>query len=130
MIPRKIHYCWFGPRSMSDLNKRCLASWSSLMPDFEIKQWNETNSPLDIDYCQATHSKALWSKVSNYVRLHALNTEGGIYFDTDVEVLKTFTPLLNRKCFLAFQQHDEDVDCVNIAVLGAMPGHPFLKSCM
>ncbi len=103
MIPKIIHYCWFGNNPLSDLNKRCIDSWRRLLPDYTIKEWNEHNSPLDNDYCRAACERGLWSKVANYVRLHALSTEGGIYFDTDVEVFKNFDPLLGHRCFVGFQ---------------------------
>lgn len=115
---------------MSELNKRCIESWPSVMPDYHIKEWNETNSPLDNQYARAAYAKGLWSKVSNHVRMHAVYTEGGIYLDTDVEVIKSFTPLLHNKCFVGFQQEEERVDWLNSAVLGAQPGHQFLRECM
>ena len=130
MIPKTIHYCWFGKAPMSDLNKRCIDSWRRVMPDYQIKEWNETNSPLDNAYSQRAYAKNLWAKLSNYVRLHALDAEGGIYFDTDVEVIKSFAPLLHQKCFVGFQAEEEQVDWVNNAVLGAQPGHQFLKHGM
>lgn len=115
---------------MSDLNKRCIDSWRRMMPDYQIKEWNETNSPLDNGYCKAAYARRLWSRLSNHVRLHALDTEGGIYLDTDVEVIKSFTPLLQHECFLGFQQEEEQVDWLNSAVLGAHRGHQFLGECM
>jgi mannosyltransferase OCH1-like enzyme len=130
MIPKTIHYCWFGNGPKTDLNKRCLDSWQKVMPDYQIKEWNGTNSPLDNPYSQVAHAKELWAKLSNYVRLHALYTEGGIYLDTDVEVLKSFAPFLHHKCFVGFQSGEEQVDWVNNAVLGAQPGHQFLKRGM
>ena len=130
MIPEKIHYCWFGEAPQSDLNKRCIDSWHRVMPGYQIKEWNETNSPLDSLYARAACAKELWSKLSNLVRLQALYAEGGIYLDTDVEVLRDFSPLLHDKCFVGFQQEEETVDWVNTAVLGARPGHPFLKRCV
>ena len=130
MIPKTIHYCWFGKAPKTDLNKRCIESWRRVMPDFQLKEWNATNSPLDNAYSQRAYTKELWSKLSNHVRLHALYTEGGIYLDTDVEVIKSFAPLLHHKCFVGFQEEEEQVDWVNSAVLGAQPGHRFLKRCM
>lgn len=100
------------------------------MPDFQVKEWNETNSPLDNSYTSAAYSQKLWSRVSNYVRLHAVHTEGGIYLDTDVEVVRSMTPLLAHKCFVGFQLEEEQVDWVNSAVLGAESGHDFLRRGM
>ncbi|HEV2762961.1 MAG TPA: glycosyltransferase [Pyrinomonadaceae bacterium] len=130
MIPRTIHYCWFGRGPLSDLNRRCLESWRRVMPDFRLKEWNETNTPLEDDYSRAAYAAGSWSRLSNLVRLRALLTEGGIYLDTDVEVLRDFAPLLGHECFLGFQQREEEEDWVNGAVLGARPGHPFLERCV
>jgi mannosyltransferase OCH1-like enzyme len=130
MIPKTIHYCWFGKAPKSELNKRCIDSWRRVMPDYQIKEWNETNTPLDNLYSQGAYANKLWSKLSNLVRLQTLYNEGGIYLDTDVEVLKNFSPLLHHKCFLGFQMEEEQVDWVNNAILGAQPGHHFLRRCM
>lgn len=100
------------------------------MPDYEVKEWNETNSPLDNEYTQAAYQQKAWSRLSNYIRLHALYTEGGIYLDTDVELVRNMTPLQQHKCFIGFQQEDEDIDWVNTAILGAEPGHNFLRRSM
>jgi mannosyltransferase OCH1-like enzyme len=129
MIPKTIHYCWFGKGAKSDLNLRCIDSWRRVMPDYQIKEWNETNYPLDTAYSQKAYAKEFWSKLSNLARLQAVYTEGGIYLDTDVEVLKTFSPMLHHKCFLGFQVKEEQVDWVANGVLGAQAGHPFLKRC-
>lgn len=130
MIPKTIHYCWFGKAPKSDLNKRCLDSWHRVMPDYQIKEWNETNSPLDNPYSQRAYAKELWSKLSNLVRFQALYAEGGIYLDTDVEAIKSLTPVLHHKCFMGFQVKEEQPDWVNTAVLGAEPGHQFLRRSM
>jgi mannosyltransferase OCH1-like enzyme len=100
------------------------------MPDYQVKEWNETNSPLDNSYTKAAYKQKAWSRLSNYIRLHALYQEGGIYLDTDVEVLRPLTPLLHHKCFLGFQQEAEETDWVNTAIMGAEPGHPFLLRSM
>ena len=100
------------------------------MPDYEIKEWNETNSSLDDAYSRKAYTKKLWSKISNLVRLQAVYSEGGVYLDTDVEVLKSFTPLLHHKCFVGFQVEEEQVDWVTNGVLAAQPGHHFLKRCI
>jgi mannosyltransferase OCH1-like enzyme len=130
MIPKKIHYCWFGPKSLGDLNRRCIESWHRVLPDYQLKLWDETNVPLDNAYARAAHAAGAWSRLSNYVRLYALHSEGGVYLDTDVEVLKDFAPLLRHECFAGFQQPEEEVDWVNSAVLGARAGHPFLAQCL
>ena len=115
---------------MSDLNKRCLDSWHRFMPDFEIKEWNETNSALDNNYSRRAYAKEYWSKLSNLVRLQALHAEGGIYLDTDVEVIKSLAPLMSQKCFLGFQLERDQVDWATNGVLGAQSGHHFLERCI
>jgi len=130
MIPKVIHYCWFGDNALSEMNQSCIASWRRMMPDFEIKKWNEANSPLNSEYCRAALAQQKWAFVADYVRLHALLYEGGIYFDTDIEVFKDFTPLLQHRCFAGFQLDKDHVDWVNNAVIGAEPGHPFIRRCL
>ena len=130
MIPRKIHYCWYGDQPPSDLIKKCMESWQIAMPDYQIKRWDVSNSPLDHSYAREAYVRRQWSALSNYIRLHALRTEGGIYLDTDIETLKSLTPLLDDHCFLGFQQELKQQDWVNTAVLGAEPGHSFLAACM
>lgn len=130
MIPKTIHYCWFGDSPLSELNQRCVRSWGHVMPDFAIKKWSENNSPLDNEYCRTALARRQWPFVADYVRLHALWEEGGIYFDTDVEVVKSFDPLLQHRCFAGFQLDKEHIDWVNNAVLGAEPGHPFIRRCL
>jgi len=129
LIPKIIHYCWLGQTPQSELNKMCIASWQRVMPAYRLKLWDETNVPLDNKYARAAYAAGAWSRLSNHVRFHALYTEGGIYLDTDVEVRKDFAPLLRHKCFLGFQQVEEQEDWVNSAVSGAQPGHPFIKRC-
>jgi mannosyltransferase OCH1-like enzyme len=130
MIPKTIHYCWFGKGRKSKLNKKCMDSWHKVLPDYTIKVWDETNSPLDNAYCRAAYAQKRWSRLSNYIRLHALHTEGGIYLDTDVEMLKKFEPFLHHTCFIGFQLREEQVDWVNTAVMGATPGHQFIQQFM
>lgn len=130
MIPKKIHYCWFGSAPMSELNERCLESWRRVMPDYQIKRWDESNTPLDSPYARAAYKKGAWSRLSNLVRMRVLYAEGGIYLDTDAEALRDFGPLLGDRCFLGFQQAEEEADWANGAVWGAEAGHPFLMRCL
>lgn len=130
MIPKVIHYCWFGGNPRNELITRCMESWNLILPDYEIKEWNETNSPVEIPYCKAAHEKELWSKVANYVRLWALYNEGGLYLDTDVQVLKRFDDLLHLDCFLGFQDVQERKGWVANGVIGAKKANDFMKKCM
>lgn len=105
-------------------------SWKAVLPDYEIIEWNEKNSPLDIPYCRAALEKGLWSKVSNFVRLWALYNDGGIYLDTDFEILKTLDGFLHHDCFLGFQRIEEKPGWVNNSLFGAHPKDPFVERCM
>ena len=130
MIPKIIHCCWFGRAAKNDVIRRCRESWSARLPDFEVREWNESNTPLDNPYCQEAMAKGLWSKVSNFIRLHALWQDGGIYLDTDMEVVRPFDALLGHDCFLGFQRVEEIPGWVNNAIVGARPGHDFLRRCL
>lgn len=94
MIPKKIHYCWFGGKEQPEDVKRYIASWKKYCPDYEIKEWNESNFDIhENDYCREAYEAKKWAFVTDYVRLKALYEEGGFYMDTDVEVVKSLDPL-------------------------------------
>lgn len=104
MIPRKIHYCWFGHGKMPQLAKDCIASWHNYMPDWEYKLWNEDNFDVNSTlYTAEAYVASKYAFVSDYVRLLALENEGGLYLDTDVEVLKPLDGLLSNKSFAGFE---------------------------
>lgn len=91
MIPKKIHYCWFGRGEKSKLFYKCYESWMKFFPDYEIIEWNEDNFDVYSNkYMREAYKEKKYSFVSDYARLEILYNEGGIYFDTDVEVLKKF----------------------------------------
>ncbi len=107
MIPKVIHYCWFGGNPLPKLAQICIASWKKYLPEYEIKEWNESNFPVD-DYIFAKEALAnrKFAHVSDVCRLHALNEEGGIYMDTDVEVLKSLDCFLHHAAFSGFENDD------------------------
>ena len=125
MIPKKIHYCWFGQGDMPLLNKACLGTWSEPLKEYEIKRWDESNCPRN-DFINFHLEQKNWAFVSDYVRLFALYTEGGIYLDTDFEVLKSFDPLLRNAGFIGLEAEDR----MNNAIAGSIEGEPFFKDCM
>lgn len=91
MIPKKIHYCWYGGKRKSKLILKCIDSWEKYFPDYEIIEWNETNTDLHENaYIEKAYEEKKWAFVSDYVRMKVLYEYGGIYFDTDVEVIKPF----------------------------------------
>lgn len=130
VIPKLIHYCWFGRGPMSDLNRRCLDSWRRVLPDYTICAWTEDNAPLDEPYCRDMMARGFWSKVSNHVRLDVLHRHGGWYFDTDIEAIRGIDDLCALNCVLGFQLREPHVDWVNGAVIGAHASHPFLAHCL
>lgn len=104
MIPRRIHYCWFGRGPMPELAQKCIESWHRFMPDYEYKLWNEDNFDVcSIPYVKEAYEAGRFAFVTDYVRLYALYTEGGIYMDTDVEVLKPYDDLLELSGFTGYE---------------------------
>jgi hypothetical protein len=95
MIPKIIHYCWFGGNALPKLARKCKASWKQFFPDYEIKEWNEQNYDVNATpYTKYCYENKLWAYLSDYVRLDVVECEGGLYFDTDVEVLRCPNELL------------------------------------
>lgn len=104
MIPKIIHYCWFGQGQMPESAKKCIASWLEFMPDYEYKLWNEDSFDVDaVPYTKEAYEAKKYAFVSDYVRLMALCSEGGVYLDTDVEVFKPFDDLLSYDAFAGFE---------------------------
>lgn len=104
MIPKTIHYCWVGDAKKPELVQRCITSWQTVMPDYQIKEWNDDSlAALDNAYLRQAYQAKAWAFVSDYVRLHAVYTMGGIYMDTDVEVFKRFDDLLGLEFFTGYQ---------------------------
>lgn len=104
MIPKIIHFCWFGRGEMPELAKRCLASWHEYMPDWEYKSWNEDNFDVNsIPYTKEAYEARKYAFVSDYVRLWVLENEGGVYLDTDVEMFKSLDDLLELSAFGGFE---------------------------
>ena len=120
MIPRIIHYCWFGRGEKPELAKKCIASWKKSCPDFDIREWNEDNCDyLSIPFMAEAYAAKKYAFVSDVMRLIVLEQYGGVYFDTDVEVLRDITPLLNDKGFIGF----ENDRYVNSGQVMAMVAH-------
>ena len=102
MIPKKIHYCWFGRGQMPPMALKCIESWHRFMPDYEYKLWNEDNFDINsVPYVKEAYEARKFAFVTDYVRL--LYTEGGIYMDTDVEVLRPYDDLLELSGFTGYE---------------------------
>ena len=104
MIPKVIHYCWFGRGPLPQLAVKCIESWRRYCPDYEIKEWNEDNFDLSMyPYVKEAYEARKFAFVTDVVRLYALYHEGGIYMDTDVEVIKPLDPFLVHHAFSGFE---------------------------
>ena len=105
MIPKIIHYCWFGGNPLPELTLKCIDSWKKYCPDYEIICWNESNYNIDkkCTYIQEAYEEKKWAFVSDYARLDIIYNYGGIYLDTDVELISSVDDLLDEKCFLGLE---------------------------
>ena len=120
MIPKVIHYCWFGGNPLPDIAKKCIVSWKKFFPDYEIKEWNETNFDLNCcSYVKEAYEAKKWAFVSDYARFWILYTYGGIYFDTDVEVIKDMSDIIAKGAFMGCENPGK---CVPGLGLGVNPG--------
>lgn len=126
MIPKKIHYCWFGTQPLSKTIEKCIESWTTHLPDFELILWNETNSDLNHPFAQQALKDKKWAFVSDYVRLKVLSEQGGIYLDTDMLMLKGFSELLNQQCFVGLES-EKFISC---GVIAAEKNHPYILNCL
>ncbi|GHU81312.1 glycosyl transferase [Clostridia bacterium] len=103
-MDKVIHYCWFGGNPLPDSAKKCIASWGKYFPDYEIKEWNESNFDINAnEYTKQAHEAKKYAFVSDYARMWILYTYGGLYFDTDVEVIKPFDDILEKGSFMGFE---------------------------
>lgn len=101
MIPKVIHYCWFGRNPLPELARKCIASWKKYLPDYEIKEWNEDNFDVNIiPYTAEAYSAKKYAFVSDYARFWILYRYGGLYLDTDVEVVKPMDDIISRGAFM------------------------------
>lgn len=104
MIPKKIHYCWFGRNPKPKLAEKCIASWKQYCPDFEIIEWNEDNFDVNTNgYTRMCYEQKKYAFLSDYVRLAVVAEHGGVYFDTDVEVIRPMDALLENDAFYCFE---------------------------
>lgn len=121
MIPKKIHYCWFGHGEFSPLMKKCIKSWKKYCPDYEIIEWNEDNFDVNSTvWTKEAYEAKKYAFVADYVRLKVLYEQGGIYLDTDQELIKPLDPFLKHEAFMGFLDVKLDGDGLcNTGVIGA-----------
>ena len=158
MIPKIVHYCWFGGKEMPESQQRNIVHWKSVLPDYEFKCWTEENFDVESSsFTKEAKAAGKWAFVADYVRLYALYTMGGIYMDTDVIVNKSFDEYLNYSFFTSYEFHpkyreyDEMIDMLDgqgrrkegvemdkkipgvglmSAIFASEAGHPLIKDCM
>jgi len=124
MIPKKIHYCWFGGNPLPETAKKYMNTWKKYCPDYEIIEWNEKNFDITQNqYCQEAYKAKKWAFVSDYARLKVLYEYGGIYMDTDVEVVKPFDDLLKEYNFFACVEGDK----ISIGTFGTIAKNSYIK---
>lgn len=134
IIPKIIHYCWFGGNPLPPLAEKCIASWKKHLPDFEIKRWDESNFDVDvIPYTKQAYKAKRYAFVSDYARLYILHKYGGLYFDTDVEVIKPMNHIIVNGPFMGCENPyiktpdnntniHENLSANSAAYLGVNPG--------
>lgn len=154
MIPKVIHYCWFSGEEMSPFIKKCMKTWEEKLPDYKLRLWDANSFDFDsVPFVREAYKAKKWAFVTDYIRLYALYTEGGIYMDTDVQVLKSFDEFLGYNFFSAHEKHpfffeednlqllNDDMTLKNenvmvegwaiqAAIMGSVAGLPFLKECL
>ena len=131
MIPKIIHYCWFGKGAMPELVERCIASWCTHMPDWDFRLWSEDNFDVSTAprYVQEAYAAKKYAFVSDYVRLWALEREGGLYMDVDFEVYKPFDDLMEQyDAFAGYEGSKRNP--VMMGVIAAKAHHPWIQGMM
>ena len=135
MIPKVIHYCWFGRNPLPKEYQRYVESWRQFLPDYEIKEWTEDNYDVNcIPFSAEAYSVGKYAYVSDYARLKIIYENGGVYFDTDVEVIKSMDDILEKGAFMAFEKHESDPDNRHLVAVGlgfaCEPHNPIIKEIM
>lgn len=132
MIPKVIHYCWFGGKPLPKDAEKCIASWKKYLPEYEIKRWDETNFDVNIiPYTCEAYSVGKYAFVSDYARFWIIYNYGGIYFDTDVEVIAKMEDIIGVGPFLAVEFQNVDKITVNPGLgFGAIAKMPAIKDIM
>ena len=120
MIPKIIHYCWFGGKPMPELAQKCIESWKKFLPDYELRLWNEDTFDINsVPYVKEAYEARKFDFVTDYIRLWALEREGGVYMDTDVEILRPLDDLMHLPAFTGYE-----ASMSNAPVTGLMASAP------
>lgn len=126
-IPKKIHFCWLSGDPFPPLIERCIASWKRHLPDYEFVLWDRQRFDIDqVPWVKEAFEARKYAFAADYIRLHAVHREGGIYLDADVEVFKRFDDLLDQASFIGYETSGD----LEPAVFGAEPGCAWLAECL
>ena len=127
MIPKVIHYCWFGRKPLPSSVRDYIETWKKHLPDFQIIEWNETN--FDVNICQFSREAYEMKKyafVSDFARIYILYHYGGLYLDTDVEILKPFDEFMQNDFFMGYESENQ----LGTSVIGSIAKHPLLNKIL
>lgn len=132
MIPKIIHYCWFGGKPLPKSAIKCINSWKKFFPDYEIKEWNESNFDVNmIPYTKEAYAAKKYAFVSDFVRFWVLHEYGGVYFDTDVEVIRPMDDIVAKGPFMGFEKQTTKAQKAHYIApglgIGCFKGHPTWK---
>jgi len=156
MIPKVIHWCWLSGDPLPEKIQKCVDSWKKYLPEYTIKCWTTKNFDVhSVAYVEEAYAQKKWAFCADYIRAYALYTEGGIYLDSDVQVLKTFDEFLDNDFFSSIEYIPDNVECFKIkekclevdgsrkpdcpyvqgigiqaAIMGAVKGHAYMKTCL
>ncbi len=124
MIPKILHYCWFGKNPKSELAQKCIATWSKYNPDYQIIEWNEENFDVNQHpFVKEAYEQKKWAFVSDFARVKAVYEMGGFYLDTDMEITRSFDDLLQHKAICGYEFKGRPFS----AFFAAQPEHSFVK---
>lgn len=127
MIPKIIHYIWVGGKPLTKLAEKCIKSWKKYCPDYEIKRWDESNFNInENEYCKEAYEAKKWAFVSDYIRVKVLSEYGGIYMDTDVEVIKSLDEFLDNPAFSGF----ENDTMISTGIMACEKGNKWMKEIL
>jgi len=145
MIPKKIHFCWLSGKEYPDDIKKCMQTWKDKLPDYEFVLWDINKFDINsVEFVKEAVSVKKWAFASDYIRLYAVYTEGGIYMDTDIIVKKNFDKFLEHSFFTAVEYNapskanftaegskdEKSKYLIQAALFGASAGHPYIRDCM
>lgn len=156
MIPKVIHWCWLSEEPLPEKIQKCVDSWSKHLPDYTIKCWTTENFDVhSVPYVEETYNLQKWAFCADYIRAYALYSEGGIYLDSDVLVLKSFDEFLHHNFFSSVEYMPDYVEGLGIAekcldpdgtrkegipyvqgigiqaaIMGSIKGHVYMRACL